>query len=186
MLSRVFHAQDQQPVKNDWSVQVKKDLEQIGLGEMSFQEIKSKSKETFKKMVKDRCSQLAFSELMKEANTKSKMQNLKYDKLEMQKYLKSECLTTPQKKLLFKIRTRAVDTPDSYGRNEKCKMCNVERDEISHVIECVVVKIACLDEWQSDVKISDAYGDDVVKQRKLAVQFQKMWRIRKRILTNSK
>ena len=45
LLSRVFHAQDQQPVKNDWSVQVKKDLEQIGLGEMSFQEIKSKSKE---------------------------------------------------------------------------------------------------------------------------------------------
>ena len=76
LLSRVFHAQDQQPVKNDWSVQVKKDLEQIGLGEMSFQDIKSKSKETFKKLIKDKCTELAFSELLKEASTKSKMQNL--------------------------------------------------------------------------------------------------------------
>ena len=85
--------------------------------------------------------------------------------------------------MLFKIRTRAVDTPDSYGRNEQCKICNIE---ISHVIECVVVKLACLEEWQSDVKIADAYGDDIERQRKLAVTFQKMWRIRKHILTNSK
>ena len=185
LVYRVFQAQDKHPVKNDWAIQVRKDLEDLGMSDLSHEEIKLKSKEAFKKLVKEKCTDFAFSQLMKEAESKSKMKHLKYNKLEMQNYLKSNRLNTMQKKLLFKIRIRAVDTPDSYGRDEQCRICNVERDQLSHVTECVVLKLLWPDMTQNEANTSDAYDDDVEKQRSLAIKFQRMWRIRKRILTNT-
>ena len=100
LLYRVFQAQDKQPVKNDWALQIKKDLTDLGL-ELSHTEIKLKSKEAFKKIVMDKCNNLAFAHLMKEAESKSKMKSLKYKKLEMQKYFKTDRLNTTQKNSSF-------------------------------------------------------------------------------------
>ena len=52
LTSRVFLAQAASPVKNDWVIQVKKDLTDIGMGDISFGDIKQKSKDAFKKGVK--------------------------------------------------------------------------------------------------------------------------------------
>ena len=60
----------------------------------------------------------------------------------MQEYLASDKLKTHQKKLLYKIRTRMIETPDSYGRNELCKLCHLARDDMSHVLDCIVIKLA--------------------------------------------
>ena len=158
LLSQVFHAQMENPVRNDWVLQVQKDLQDIGLGYLSMQDIKSQSKESFKSLVKESCAKLAFSNLMKEKEGLSKMNNLTYGKLEMQEYLSTDKLNSQQKRLLYRIRTRTIDTPDSYGRNTLCSLCNLARDEISHVIDCVVIKLACPDIYLSEsVRIDDAY-----------------------------
>ena len=135
LISQVFYAQLESPGKNDWTLQIIEDLKLVGLGHYTMESIKSSSKESFKKLVKEKCAELAFTDLMKEKAEKSKMKNLVYDKLTMQEYLTTDILNSQQKKLIYKIRTRMIETPDCYGRNEICQLCNLARDEMSHVID---------------------------------------------------
>ena len=150
---------------------------------MSLAEIQAQKKETFKKIIKTKIRNLAFSDLMKEKEGKSKMKDLTYSELKMQDYLVSNELTRSEKQLLFKIRTRMINTPDNMGQNTLCKICHISRDEMSHVLNCVVLQLA----WQAcqdgsvTVEISDAYGD-IGKQKKLAEVYQRKWRMREQIL----
>ena len=55
MLSKFFQAQCESPIRGDWVLTVKQDLEDLGL-KMNFDKIKDFSKEAFKDMVKKECS----------------------------------------------------------------------------------------------------------------------------------
>ena len=102
----------------------------------------------------------------------------------MQEYLTTDILNSQQKKLIYKIRTRMIETPDCYGRNEICRLCNLARDEMSHVIDCVVLKLACLLVYQSEnVRLEDAYeGTNMEKIKLLAVVYTKAWRMRQQLI----
>ena len=182
---RIFQAQVDHPVKNDWVLQVNKDLSDIGMADVSFEEIKKKSKNVFKKDIKVKIRRLAFETLMKEKETKSKLKNLKYDSLTIQPYLVSDQLSIPQKQLIFKIRVRMIETPDSYGRDVPCRLCHLARDEMSHVLDCIVLKLAGPGLYRdSDVSITDAFeGNNIEKMKKLAIAFQEALRTRE-ILIN--
>ena len=54
LLSTVFWAQENNPVRNDWSLQVKEDLKETGI-ELTYDEIRALSKEAFKTIVKAKC-----------------------------------------------------------------------------------------------------------------------------------
>ena len=79
-----------------------------------------------------------------------------------------------------------VNTPACYGQNTLCSLCNLARDEMSHVIECVVIKLACPEVYlDGSVKLGDAYeGTNMEKIKKLAVVYTKAWRVRRRLLEN--
>ena len=98
LLSQVFFAQLEKPVKNDWSEQVKEDLKLTELDHLSFDNIKAIKRDNFKTMVKDKIRKLAFKELLQEKEKLSKMKNLQYDELKLQKYLGSGKLNTTQKR----------------------------------------------------------------------------------------
>ena len=49
LLSQVFFAQLENPVKNDWSEQVKDDLKKTDLDHLTFDDIKTMKRNTFKK-----------------------------------------------------------------------------------------------------------------------------------------
>ena len=123
---------------------------------------------------------------MKDKESKSKMKNLQYNKLEMQEYLVTDKLNSQQKKLIYKIRTRMIETPDSFGRNELCKLCQLSRDDIPHVLDCVIIKLACPMVYQNeDVKVEDAYqSDNMEKVKNLAIVFTKAWRARQALLNH--
>ena len=114
---------------------------------------------------------------MKEKREKSKLRNLTYNKLEIQKYLTTDLLNTQEKRLIYRIRTQMVNTPACYGQNTLCSLCNLARDEMSHVIQCVVIKLACPEVYlNGSVKVEDAYeGSDMEKIKKLAVVYTKAW-----------
>ena len=65
LLYKIFDAQRRSPVKNDWYIRVKSDLEEFGLI-MDDDEIKIIKKATFKEQVKQACKQSAFNYLLKE------------------------------------------------------------------------------------------------------------------------
>ena len=75
-------------------------------------------------------------------------------------------------------------TPDNLGKNQQCQICDLARDEMSHVLDCVVVKLACpsLLYIEEKISIEDAYSDNIDKMKRLAVLFKKAWRTRESIL----
>ena len=91
--------------KNEWTVQVRMDLEEFGLDE-DLNWIVSKSKPVFKNLVKKQARLLALEQLLKKKEGHSKMMNLSYTKLDMQEYLKDPKISSNQAKTLFRLRTR--------------------------------------------------------------------------------
>ena len=70
----------------------------------SFEDIQSKSKEAFKRIVKVKSKKFALERLTKKQSTHSKMENLVYKELKMQRYMLNDELNLNQKKILFKFR----------------------------------------------------------------------------------
>ena len=140
LLFKVFEAQTDDPIKNDWCQTVAEDLIELRV-EMNHEEIKKMPKEVFKSIIKKKCKEAALDYLKNEKEkVQSKMGKLKYKKLTMQKYLMSKKLTTTHKKLLFKLRCRMVNVGKNFGRADKCKLCKIEDDSQQHLIECTKIK----------------------------------------------
>ena len=72
MLSEFFHAQLRFEVKNDWTVQVRKDFEDFSLS-MDLNYLKTKSKESFKDIVKTRALEYELNRLNNRKGTKLKV-----------------------------------------------------------------------------------------------------------------
>ena len=116
MLHKFFQAQWQYPVKDDWVNQVKEDLKDFDI-DMSFSELKLKSKNSFKKMVKKKMRDYALNYLNTLKEKHSKMDNLSYPKLRVQNYLKDGKITVSAGKNLFKWRTRAAQFKLNYSNS---------------------------------------------------------------------
>ena len=95
MLSKFFKTQLKFPVRDDWTEQVKQDLQDFNIKE-DFQWIKSMSKASFSKLVKRCGKEYALTELNKKKSTHSKLCNIEYDDLKLQAYLKCDNISVRQ------------------------------------------------------------------------------------------
>ena len=80
----MFFAQLENPVKNDWSEQVKDDLKKTDLDHLTFDDIKTMKRDTFKKLVREKIRSLALKNLLIEKEKLSKIKNLQYTELKLQ------------------------------------------------------------------------------------------------------
>ena len=142
MLSRFFYAQWNNEVKNDWTAQVRKDLEDFGIPEdLDF--IKSKSKDSFKKLVKIKAADYALHELNHMKASHSKMDNVFYTKLQMQGYLKAKDITPEDAKMVFSYRTRMADYTENFrgpAGPKQCPMCQTHLDNQPGAFQCPLIK----------------------------------------------
>ena len=95
---KVFRAQENDPLPNDWSCTVKEDLKSLGLN-YTVDELGLIKKVNLKRLVKEACRKTAFTFLTSEIKRKNmtKLQNIQYTKLEMQDYLKSQKINLQKK-----------------------------------------------------------------------------------------
>ena len=184
LVNQVFWAQEQSPAKNDWVLQVKEDLKQLGLEYLTLNNIKFMKKEHFRALVKIKCQKEGFNYLMEEKEPKSKMTSLSYKRLNLQSYLTSNKINLRRKKLLFKLRTRMMSTPENMGQNVLCKICDLERDTTSHTLTCLFLKLSVPEVINVDTNISvaDAFCGDIDKMHLLVKTFEKLWRKRKEFI----
>ena len=115
--------QERSPLKEDWILSVKKDLETFQLDHLTFPEIKKMKKYKLKKIVKKALKKKAFEYLQVEKNRKNKIKNIQYSTLELQQYLKTDKIGLRRKKLLFKTRTRMLQVGHNYGKKQSCPVC---------------------------------------------------------------
>ena len=138
MIHKFFKAQWDYPIRNDWTNQVREDLLEFGISE-NLEVIKSKSIISFKKLVKMKASEFEYNKLQKIKSSHSKMDNLKYSKLEMQDYFKLENCTADMAKLMFKFRCRMADFEENFRGAlgpRPCQLCGLHLDNQETSFQC--------------------------------------------------
>ena len=161
MLWRFFHVQWNHPSRNDWVLTVREDLRDLGIT-LNLDEIKSMSKEAFKELVKQKCSKLAFSNLLKLKSSHSKLKNLSYDNLAMQPYLVDGAFTEEDVRLIFLFRTRMIDVRNNYKNmytDHRCPLCAIEFDTQEHLLTCPKLPVS------GNILYKDIYGSDTTRMK---------------------
>ena len=106
LVTKVYQAQKLFPVKDDFIYQIKEDMEDLGL-ELEDDKIKNMKKAEFKNLVNSKIREAAHSYLLQKKDMLSKLKNLSSD-YQLKEYLQTDCLSTSEKQLLFKLRTRMI------------------------------------------------------------------------------
>ena len=158
MLFRFFEAQLKYPVKDDWTMQVEKDLNDFGIPE-GFKFMRSKSKDAFLRFLKIKTKEYALNHLLEMKSEHTKMDDLMYSELKMQKYLKSEEIPVNEAQNLFRHRVRVAQFKENFGEkymNKTCPLCSLHLDTQVHAMQCEIVK--------SQITIEGKYSD-IFKQK---------------------
>ena len=142
-----------------------------------MEEIKSKSTDSFKKIVKAKAFMYEFSKLMLKKQPHSKMEKLSYVKLEMQEYLKQNSISSIGGRTVFRYRTHMANYRQNFGSNNgpvNFPLCGLHIDnQFMAFYNCQVIK--------DNVKIEGRYEDifkntvpsDLVKTLVNIEQFRK-------------
>ena len=183
MLSNFFNAQWKFPArKSEWTEQVRVDLLDLGLTE-DLDQIKIKSKFTFKNLVKKQIREWAFQGLLLKKQGHSKMMNLEYTTLEMQNYLKDHDITVTQAKMIFKYRTRMENFSDNFrgGKPTKpCPVCKECEDTQIHSFKCRILE----ENIKIEGRLLDIFKPKV--EQKVAKTIEKIVKIRENYLEKLK
>ena len=141
LLRSFLEAQLDTPVKGDWVTMVTEDMKELEIS-LTMEQIEAMSKEVFKEMIKTKVQKKAFKYLTKLKDSHSKARKIRYEKLEMQRYLKPETenLTIAEKKFIFAARTQMLDLGGNFKSglvSTKCRKCQIEEETQEHLLECV-------------------------------------------------
>ena len=141
MLYKFFEAMYEKPTKDDWIELVTKDLTDFGIKD-DFKAIESKSKSSFKNVVKIKAKEFALEQLNMMKFKHTKLDNLVHTELCTQDYLLSTDLSTEQKRNLFLFRTRMANFSNNFKNQsgnlaQMCKMCSLFPDSQTHSVNCL-------------------------------------------------
>ena len=126
---------------------------------------------------------MGLDELNEEKENRSKIKNLIYKELKTQKYLKCKEIDIRRKKLIFKLRTRMIDTPENIGKEVICKLCGIDFDSQTHVIQCIVLKLKCPELLQINQNMNEIIKKGTVTQlNNFSIIYEKALRLRKILL----
>ena len=141
LIHRVLTAQISKPVKGDWCIVVREDLDSLGLSNLIFDEISGMSKDKLNLLLNEEIAKCSFEELNSGKLNLSKIAGIVYNKLEIQPYLLSHQLSIKQKQLTFKWRTKMVKVGWNFGQKQLCPLCVSEDDTQDHLFHCRSISI---------------------------------------------
>ena len=164
LVSKVFKAQKLFPVKDDFINQIKEDKEDIGLN-LEDEDIKLMKKSKFKTLVKEKIRGAAHCYLIEKKESLSKLKNLSSE-FNLKEYLLTDKLSTSEKQLLFKLRTRMIPVKGNFSSMYKddlsCHLCNMNlKESQEHLLSCSF--LTHVNEGSS-VEYLDIYHTNLEKQ----------------------
>ena len=121
----------------------------------------------------------------------SKMSKLKYEKLEMQKYLYSNKINKTEGQQLFKFRTRMALFGNNFRNgldNIECPLCRKPNsiDSETHSLVCETIKNKMPEVVLENIDINNLYSKNVSKMKETINIFMNILKIRKELLPNKK
>ena len=164
--------------------QVFEDIKELDLN-LSLEELKNMKKGKLK-MILNRATQYkSLEELNRKKINHSKGKELKYNNLEMQRYLKPSHIKTKKEDAItiFKLRSRMTDVKANFrGRyeNVECQLCDEKEEETQqHIFLC---KKNCNENIPEYEKI---FEKDVQYQIEIAKIFDRNMKIRDKLMENN-
>ena len=130
------------PKKKDWVLTVKSNLEHLKI-HLSFQDIEEMPKQSYKKIIKKRIKECAFTYLIEKRNGRNgKGMKNQYNYLKIQNYLNSEDIDiqNDERKFIFQLRSQMVYKIKTHFRkmyeNTICEGCKVDESTAKHTLQC--------------------------------------------------
>ena len=188
LVRKIYAAQMADPSPGDFVELVMEDKEMINLS-MSDEEIKSLKKVKFKQIIRNKIRIAACKSLNKKKENHSKMNGLKYTKLEKAVYLGSPLFNSENVKLLLALRTRTVKGIKNDFRgmftDNLCPLSCDSPDTLQHLLECPVVQQChtSQDVSASHVRYTDVFSGDTVKQKQATQLYSELLEVRNRIIS---
>ena len=180
MLYKVLKTTEENSIKNDFVSSCKDDLKRLGL-ELTFADIENISKQKFKNLLKNKVKLLAFEYLMEQKENQSKAKDIKYKRLEIQRYFVEGNCSASLAKLIFKARTRTLDikTQKSWKYTDKvCVGCEIREETGDEIMSCLKLH----GENSSEIKYSWFYSGCALKMVKAGVLLKKGLEEREKLL----
>ena len=131
---------------------------------MTDKEIQGVSKETFKSFVKKKVKEKFIHNINSLKAKHSKSKYLNCEVLQVAPYIEDSRLSTKNKQLLFKLRSRTLDVKKNFsGTNENllCTSCGLSEETQSHLLQCppLVKNLKYLQGRTSQLDENHIYGD---------------------------
>ena len=189
LISKFFHAQDCQPMKNDWALACRNDMEELELN-LTFDEIRNMSKNRFKSRVSKATTKMALNYLLVEKNKLKKVLHIQYSALKTQDYLLPNKASLKLAKFIYQARNRMLEFKANYGNmNYSDLLCPVCREPNStdtqqHLLHCV--SLADNSVVQCAPKYEDLFTKDIKKLIIIASVMVEKFTKRKVILKQTK
>ena len=143
-MQNFFVAQEKSPVKGDWVLRVKKDIEELGLN-LTFLEIARTSKSDLKKITREQVKSAALRYLTELKLSHSKSRNVRYGELQLQSYLQSSQsdLSIREKQFTFAARSRMLDVRSNFKvglTTTQCRRCEDSEETQEHLLHCPTLR----------------------------------------------
>ena len=141
LLLKFLQAQIKFPVKNDWNSEVKNILTQLQIN-LSYEEIRSMKKSTFKTLVRRSVEKKAFSDLINKQKSGQKGCEIMYGKtFEMADYLMPNQLNIEDLIEIFQLRSRTNKLPSNWGDNKFCETGRKLVCKNNPILNCFVLHV---------------------------------------------
>ena len=159
MIHRFFIAQWKYPCRHDWTEQVKADLSDFNMPS-DLESLKSKSKSSFKRLVKKKANEFAFKSYLQRKAEHSKLKDLFYSELKTQKYLNT--FTVADARLIFCFRTRMAEFRNNFKSSWQsllCPLCLGHVDDQSLAFTCPKLQ----NKISQKVKYTNIFNENIEK-----------------------
>ena len=186
ILFKFLKSQIRNRTKRDWVTSIIGDLEYLNLENMNFEEIKSMKQTSFEGMVKEKIRNKAFERLKGIKNSHSKVKELEYTVLRIQKYLQPNQtkITKDECKLIFKLRCKVMDVKANMKKMHvtlECGACGVEQETQEHILKCEKL---CKNEDNHEHNYEKLNNGTVYEKLCIAKKFKENYEILKELKEN--
>ena len=183
MINKFFQIQMKNRTKRDWATTILDDLEKLDMKELSLETIKTMKKVSFMNIVKRKINERSFENLIKVKNSHSKVQQLEYTCLKIQKYLQPNRteIKREEAQLIFRLRCRVTEAKVNLrGKydNLECGACGLEEENQQHILDCKMLNGSKI---QEELKYINLLTGTVTDKLKLAKRFKENFAILEKI-----
>ena len=184
LIKKFLMKQKESKKSKDWINQVLSDIKELNL-EVDFEDIRKMQKSRLKIMLNEAIKMKAFVDLAQKKEMHSKVMEIKHERLEMQKYLKSTNfkIKIEEKQEIFKMRSRVSDVKMNFkGRYEnlECDICKNEYETQTHLIECNEIN-KHKKEYEKPPEYEEIQKTNVQNQLKIVRHFIQNMKIRSKL-----